>query len=137
MPGDKVFIDDPAAARVLDFANATYALLLRLLVQSFGRVDERAGAMLGAAITLMHVVGEVGEALATMPASAARPSTNAGMTFTMLRGVEPLAAGPVEVQLLGELFDELADAAAVAAQALPRLGGCERKIRTAREGLMS
>lgn len=59
--GDKVFINEPAAAELLDFSCATYGLLLRLLVQSFGREEERGpeqqAALMSASIDLMHVLG--------------------------------------------------------------------------------
>lgn len=41
-PGDKLLVDHPNAAAMLDFACATYGLLLRLLVQSFGRLSPEA-----------------------------------------------------------------------------------------------
>jgi len=98
-PEDKIFIDDAAAAELLDFGCATYGLLLRLLVQSFGR--EGAGqqaALVNGAIELMHVLGAAGRALARMPASLSAPGIHAGLSFTMLRGIEPLlqpSEGPV------------------------------------------
>jgi hypothetical protein len=103
-PDDKVFIADPKAARVLDFANAVYGLVLRLLVQSFGRIAEGATSgpnrCLNAAIELMHALSRVASQLARMPASAAHPGINAGLTFTMLRAVEPLFIGRAEKQLI-------------------------------------
>jgi hypothetical protein len=113
-PEGKVFIDDPQAAALLDFTCATYGLLLRCLVQCFGRpaADGKAGqkALVSAAIDLMHVLGEAATALARLPASAAAGGINAGMTFTMLRGVETLLAGKVEQHVLRERVQALADA---------------------------
>lgn len=110
-PEDKIFIDARRAAVLLDFACAAYGLLLRLLVQCFGREPADALAqqkrLFGAAIELMHVVGAASEALARVPASADAPGVNAGMSFTMLRGVEPLLGGSEQV-LLTEQLDELA-----------------------------
>ena len=61
-PKGKVFVDHPGSAALLDFACATYGLLLRCLVQCFGRSDSNAGqaqaALMSAAIELMHVLGE-------------------------------------------------------------------------------
>jgi hypothetical protein len=95
----KVFVDHPVAAPLLDFACATYGLLLRCLAQCFGRSGADAqtsqGALMAAAIELMHALGEASTALARLPATAEAPGTHAGMTFTMLRGVEPL---PVSVE---------------------------------------
>ena len=113
-PEGKVFIDNPKAAALLDFACATYGLLLRCLVQCFGRppVGGTAGqkALVSAAIDLMHVLGEAATALARLPASAGAKGINAGMTFTMLRGVEPLPAGKVEGHVLHERALALAEA---------------------------
>jgi hypothetical protein len=110
-PEDKIFIDAREAAALLDFACAAYGLLLRLLVQCFGREPADALArqerLFGAAIELMHVVGAASEALARLPASADAPGVNAGMSFTMLRGVEPLLRHAEEV-LLAEQLGELA-----------------------------
>ena len=132
-PEGKVFIDDPKAARVLDFANATYGMLLRFLVQAFGRSGKNAQAEqalhLGCAIDLMHVLGRASSALAQMPASAEQPRTHAGMSFTMLRSVEPLFAGPAERQLIHERLRELVGGARVAARANASLQGLDGKIQ--------
>jgi hypothetical protein len=116
-PEGKIFVDHPDAARLLDFASATYGLLLRCLVQSFGRegADREAEqkALVSAAIDLMHVLGDASTRLARLPASPALDVVNAGMSFTMLRGVEPLLPGPVERRLLGERAAALARAGAM------------------------
>ncbi|MEG3089357.1 ferritin-like domain-containing protein [Sphingomonas sp. PB4P5] len=110
-PGGKVFIDSPVAAELLDFACATYGLLLRCLVQCFGRtggdVEREQTALMGAAIELMHALGAASTALARMPASDAAPGVHAGMTFTMLRGIEPLLPGSIEQRVLQERIDAL------------------------------
>ena len=114
-PGDKVFIDNPEAAALLDFACAAYGLLLRLLVQSFGRGGPDPSAeqktLVSAAIELMHVVARASDGLARLPASPSAPGVNAGMSFTMLRGVEPLLDGRVEGQLIREQLQGLAEGA--------------------------
>jgi hypothetical protein len=113
-PEGKVFIDAPEAARQLDFACATYGLLLRVLVQAFARrgVDAEADqtVLAAAALELMHVLGSAAVSLAKLPASASAPGVNAGMTFTMLRGVEPLLAG-TEERILREQFRALVNVA--------------------------
>jgi hypothetical protein len=111
-PEGKVFVNHPVAAPLLDFACATYGLLLRCLVQCFGRDDHDVrtsqGALMAAAIELMHVLGEASTALARLPASVDTPGINAGMTFTMLRGVEPLPFR-VERHILQERIAALAE----------------------------
>ena len=134
-PVDKVFVDDPNAARVLDFANGLYALLLRLLVQCFGRNDDCTPVLMHAATALMHILGEVSAALTQMPASHSHPGINAGMTFTMLRSVAPLVVGAAELRLIVERFDALIGAAPVATRANPALAGFEGRLREARDTL--
>jgi hypothetical protein len=113
-PEDKVFINHPEAAVLLDFCCATYGLLLRCLIQCFGRREREAASaqqpLMAAAIELMHVLGQTASDLARLPATAEDVGVNAGMTFTMLRGVEPLLSGPAERQLLVERAHSLADA---------------------------
>lgn len=109
-PEGKVFVDHPHAAMLLDFACATYGLLLRCLAQCFGRpTDDQDAkvALTSAAIELMHVLGETSTSLARMPVSNGKSGVNAGMTFTMLRGVEPLPVR-VERQVLTERARALA-----------------------------
>jgi hypothetical protein len=95
----KVFVDHPVAAPLLDFACATYGLLLRCLAQCFGRSGTDAqtaqSALMATAIELMHALGEASTALARLPATTEAHGPHAGMTFTMLRGVEPL---PISVE---------------------------------------
>ena len=131
-PEDKVFIDDPRAAQVLDFANAVYGLLIRFLLQAFGRQGPSASAVqrgyIGAAIDLMHVMGRVCAALTTLPASPARPGLNAGMSFTMLRSVEPFFAGEAERQLVAERLTELRHGARAVGRILPALKDLEAAV---------
>lgn len=59
-PEGKVFVDHPDAAPLLDFACASYGLLLRCLAQCFGRSGADAQtsqtALMDAAIDLMHAL---------------------------------------------------------------------------------
>jgi hypothetical protein len=108
-------IADPASVPLLDFACATYGLLLRTLVQLFGRTGPAAAedrkSLLAVSFKLMHVLGASAEALARCPAGPCHPGRHAGMTFTMLRGVEPLLGGAVEQTLIRERLQALARAA--------------------------
>ena len=112
-PADRVYIDDVDAATILDFGCATYGLLLRMLIQCFGRDGPHAVAdqerLMSTAIELMHAVGAVGDALATRDASPNAPGIHAGLTFTMLRGAEPLLSGGAESFLLKEALTQLAE----------------------------
>ena len=113
-PEDKVFIDNPASARLLDFACATYGLLLRVLGQSFARSGPHAQddqqMLVKASFTLMHVLGTTASDLAKLPARKDQDGVHAGMSFTMLRGVEPLLGGPAEARMIREQLAALADA---------------------------
>lgn len=109
-PENRVHVDEPQAAALLDLANALYNHMLRLLGQAFGRgysgSDSRR-MLIDAAIRTMAAMGDVSVHLATLPASPTAPGVNAGITFTMLRATEALAEGRERI-LLGERFRELA-----------------------------
>ena len=121
----KVFVECPEAARVLDFANAIYSVLLRGLVQGFGRQGTASVAeqkrYLGIAIELMHCLSRAATVLVTMPASPHHPGATAGMTFTMLRSVEPFLQGTAERILMRERLAELRDGARSLRRAAPDL----------------
>lgn len=138
-PDDKVFVDDPSAARVLDFANAVYGQLLRFLAQAFGRPAEDGArvqkAALNAAVDLMHVLARTGSALARMPATSSGIGVNAGLTFTMLRNVEPLMNGESEHLLTLERMRELAHGGRMAARFAPSLIGIDHSIEKIMQGL--
>jgi hypothetical protein len=125
-PEGKVFVDAPVAARVLDFGNAIYATLLQLLVQAFHRTgaDVTAGqrALFDAAVELMHLVSRIGSALTRLPASGAVADTTAGLSFTMLRGVEPFTPD-AERALLAERLRELGGGAGMALRGVAGLEG--------------
>jgi hypothetical protein len=109
-PEDKIFIDHPESAPLLDFTCAAYGLLLRVLTHCFGdqlKSEAQQERLFNAAVGLMHVLGTGGSALAMLPASEEHPQVNAGMSFTMLRGVEPLLGGAIGDQLLREQVERL------------------------------
>src|SRR5581483_4468196 len=108
---DRVYIDAPEAAHVLDLANALYGHLLRCLVQSFGRTtEEQEGkhVFIGVAIDLMFLLDAVASHLATLPARKNQTGVNAGMTFTMLRDVAKLPPGPGERRFMAERLLDMA-----------------------------
>jgi CDGSH-type Zn-finger protein/uncharacterized Fe-S cluster protein YjdI len=110
-PENRVFIENPMAAKVLDLANAVYSHALRCLVQSYGRAaDDQATkkAYVDAAIDLMFVLTEIGPYLASLPAGKSHPGINAGVTFTMLRDLARLPRGPGEARMIAERFIEMA-----------------------------
>jgi hypothetical protein len=98
------------SARVLDLANATYGLMLRLLASgsgiargaSTGRRTEIDGA-----VSLMHVLHELSTLLTTLPAST-EPLPCAGMNFHLPRGGLALPQREIGPLLLAERAHEIA-----------------------------
>jgi hypothetical protein len=119
-PGaERVWVCEPAAARLLDCANALYGVMLALLEQTCtptGAAGPRA-VFLQSAVGLMHAVAAAGTELARMPADNSRPGVNAGLTFTVPRLLRPrrpdLAADMFVERLL-----ELESACATGAESL-------------------
>ena len=111
-PEGKTFIDEPAAALALDFANALYSALLRALAQGFAETaPARKRAFLNAAIDGMFAISPVGQYLTSLPASPGAPGLNAGMSFAMLRDVAPTSEGGVAAKVLSERLRQLAGGA--------------------------
>ena len=110
-PENQVWINDPEAAKVLDIANSMYNLMLRFLVQGFGRdPDESDHKQLFVVLAreLMAAMTPICEHLASLPAGPDHPGVNAGMTFTMIRDVARLPSGRGEMQILCERLREIA-----------------------------
>jgi hypothetical protein len=132
-PAGKVLITAEPAAMILDFANASYGLLVRLLTQAYATSGSEAAAdkalMLSAAIELMHVLGRAATALVTLPASPEHPGVHAGMTFTMLRGVEPFT-GAAERLLIVERLQQLAAGARHAGRRVPDIAALGDTLET-------
>jgi CDGSH-type Zn-finger protein/uncharacterized Fe-S cluster protein YjdI len=111
---DRVFVNEPLAARTLDFVNGLYGQMLRFLVQAFGRARPSAADQIlltDGAAAMMRYVAPIAEALTRMPANASRAGINAGMTFTMIRDLAPTIEGPTEWSIMAERVEELARAA--------------------------
>jgi hypothetical protein len=83
----------------------------------------------------MHVLAQVSSVLATLPASPAHPGTNAGMTFTMLRSIDPLFAGPSERQLTNERLAELARGARRLSAIAPQFAALEAQLSKIQQSL--
>lgn len=113
-PHNRVHINDPEAAKVLDLANSLYGHMLRCLVQSFGRAPDDGDVkrlFLNLARELMSVLMPVSEHLASLPAGPDAPGVNAGMTFTMLRDIARVPSGAGEMQMMHERIVEMANQA--------------------------
>lgn len=89
----RVHVRAPAAAAVLDAANAAYALMLRALCTVYDNGDNaRRPALLGCATAMMAVLAQLADRLTELPADAP-DGVRAGVSFTMLRSTEGWAPG--------------------------------------------
>jgi CDGSH-type Zn-finger protein/uncharacterized Fe-S cluster protein YjdI len=134
-PAGRTYIDHPATAPVMDFANAVYAAMLRALVQGFAETDAaRKRLCLQASIDAMRALVPVAEHLTRLPACAAEDGATAGMSFAMLRDVAPLPAGPGAATMLAERFAELA-ARPPAALPAPLAASVQASLRAVADAL--
>ena len=135
---NKVFIDAQPAAMVLDFSNAVYNMLLRLLVQLYTQRSTDAvisqARLLSAAIELMHVLGTSSRILATLAACDDIPEVNAGISFTTLRGVEPFSIN-AEKFLIIERLAQLSAGAGRLSKKLPEFGAISEKLQRLANGI--
>jgi CDGSH-type Zn-finger protein/uncharacterized Fe-S cluster protein YjdI len=113
-PEGRVWIEDAEAFATVDLANASYALMLRLIGYAYalrGPGQEKSLAV-DLAIGLMQALMPLAERAARLPAGASNPHCNAGMSFIAPRDPSPLPPGPAARRLLIERFAQLADAGA-------------------------
>jgi CDGSH-type Zn-finger protein/uncharacterized Fe-S cluster protein YjdI len=113
-PEGRVWIEDAEAFATVDLANASYALMLRLIAYSYAlRGPSREKSLVvDLAIGLMQAMMPLGERAARLPAGPSNPNCNAGMSFIALRDPSPLPPGPAARRLLLERITQLADAGA-------------------------
>jgi CDGSH-type Zn-finger protein/uncharacterized Fe-S cluster protein YjdI len=122
-PEGRVWIEDLEASAVVDLANASYSLMLRLFSYAYvcrAPGDEKA-LVLRLAIGMMHVIVPLAERAARLPAGPSNPDCNAGMSFTTLRDTSPLQQGRAARVFFIERLQQLADVAVALAK-----GGDER-----------
>jgi len=108
-PQGRVWIENDDAFETVDIANASYALMLRLLAYSYTlrRPDPQKALCVDLAMGLMRAATILAERAARLPAGPSNPGCNAGMSFTALRDAAPmlpgLSAGLFFIERLGEL----------------------------------
>ena len=129
----RVYIEEPVAAHVVDFANALYNHLIRLLRQAYGRrgrdpAEKR--LLVEGAIQLMPVMSVAAELATTLPASAAHPGVNAGITFATLPGMTNLIQSAFEWDILAARTGDLAEATGALEGLLPRACELAEDLRT-------
>ena len=124
----RVWIEEEQAALTVDAANASYALMLRLLAYSYAvpRDSSEKGLVVGLAIDLMRAVSMLGERAARMPAGPSNPHCNAGMSFTVVRDTSPFPEGPAARRFFTERFVEIAAATAALESDDPRTAAAKR-----------
>jgi CDGSH-type Zn-finger protein/uncharacterized Fe-S cluster protein YjdI len=127
-PEGRVWLENPEAIALVDLANASYGLMIRLLGYAYvlrGPSAEKALAV-DLAICLMRAVVPLAERAARLPAGPSNPECHAGMSFTALRDAAPLPPGRAARRFFVERFEQLAEAAAVL-----RAGGDSRAVLAA------
>ncbi len=111
------------AARVLDAANATYGLMLRLLASGTGvsrGAEPLRRAEIDAAITLMHVIGSLAVTLTTLPVNA-EGELRAGMNFHLPRSALALPQRHAGAALMAERASEIGLALGALAAQIPQI----------------
>src|SRR5499427_2155667 len=113
-PEGRVWIEDADAFATVDLANASYALMVRLIAYAYalrGPGNEKS-LVVDLSIGLMQAMMPLAERAARLPAGPSNPHCHAGMSFIVLRDPSPLPPGPAARRLLLERFAQLADAGA-------------------------
>ena len=117
-PQGRVWIENDDAFETVDIANASYALMLRLLAYSYTlrRPVPQKALCVELAMGLMRAATLLAERAARLPAGPSNPGCNAGMSFTALRDAAPMLPGESANQYFIERLGEVAAAAAHLAQ---------------------
>jgi CDGSH-type Zn-finger protein/uncharacterized Fe-S cluster protein YjdI len=130
-PEGRVWIEDAEASAVVDLANASYSLMLRLFAYAYlcRAPGEEKSLVLRLAIGLMHVIVPLAERAARLPAGPSNPECHAGMSFTTLRDSSSLQPGRAARIFFIERLQQLADVAEALAS------GGDRRTRAAADQL--
>ena len=122
----RVHITAEPAASLLDVGNVCYELMLRLLTvlsdvtPGSAAQTARRRALCDQTLALMHTMADIGGLLSALPANAAQPGVNAGLTFTASRMVLSFLSAETATLLLAERLGCVADRLQTLA-ALPEL----------------
>jgi CDGSH-type Zn-finger protein/uncharacterized Fe-S cluster protein YjdI len=132
-PEGRVWIEDAEASAVVDLANASYSLMLRLFAYAYlcRSPGEEKMLVLRLAIGMMHAIVPLAERAARLPAGPSNPECHAGMSFTTLRDSSPLQPGRAARLFFIERLQQLVDVAGALAQ------GGDRRVRQAAEHLVA
>jgi hypothetical protein len=113
---------------VLDLANASYGLMLRLLASGFGMASGNSRTRrieIDSAIGMMAVMKSLAVQLTGMPATAGDDAPRAGMNFHLPRSTLALPQRRAGTALLAERAREIADALSALAAEVP---GADRSL---------
>ena len=103
---------NPEARRVSDLFNASYALMVEMLMRFFGHTEEthdELHALAGTALGLMRgVLRPLGSILTTLPATGAGDSPRAGASFAFYRSIDYLPHRDAAWTLFAERLAEIA-----------------------------
>ncbi|MEO1642094.1 MAG: ferritin-like domain-containing protein [Pseudomonadota bacterium] len=107
---DRVWVTQPKASAVMDYVNALYIKMLRLLAQAFGRPGDitEKRTLITAATDLMYAMTPAAGELTRLPAND-QDDCNAGMSFAMTRSVAPMPIGS-DWAVLSDRFREIVKA---------------------------
>jgi CDGSH-type Zn-finger protein/uncharacterized Fe-S cluster protein YjdI len=132
-PEGRVWIENAEASAVVDLANASYSLMLRLFAYAYlcRAPGEEKVLVLRLAIGLMHVIVPLAERAARLPAGPSNPDCHAGMSFTALRDASSLQPGRAARVFFIERLQQLADVAAALAT------GGDKRVTQASEHLVT
>src|SRR6202011_254062 len=113
-PEGRVWLENPEVIAVVDLANASYGLMLRLLAYAYAVPGPSGEKSLSAdlAIGLMQAVVPLAERAARLPAGPSNPQCHGGMSFIALRDAAALPPGRGARRFFVERFAQLADAGA-------------------------
>ncbi len=87
-PPNPTSITDPTTARVADLFNATYEVMLQMLVRFFAHTEEteeELQTLSSTAVDLMSLIKPLGQLLTTLPVGAEYPGKSAGPNFEFYR----------------------------------------------------
>jgi CDGSH-type Zn-finger protein/uncharacterized Fe-S cluster protein YjdI len=113
-PEGRVWLENPEVIAVVDLANASYGLMLRLLAYAYAVPGPSAEKSLSAdlAIGLMQAMVPLAERAARLPAGPSNPHCHGGVSFIALRDAAALPPGRGARRFFVERFAQLAEAGA-------------------------
>lgn len=109
-PEGRVWLEDAAAAAIVDVANASYQTMLRLIGYAYAipGPDLEKSLAVDLGLDLMKALTLLGESAARRPAGPSNPGCNAGVSFTALRNSASLPRMASSRRYFAERVGELA-----------------------------